>query len=99
MKHDREIGLSSLDSVKKALFFHTMYFAKLSISKQLHFYIFGNISGMAYCFKVLLILGYLGDHSTSLGTFSNGKLVFQKILIRITFLAISQQWLIIAKCH
>ena len=98
-KHDREMGLSSLDSVKKALFFHTMYLAKLSISKKnppfLHFC---NISAMAYCIKVLLILAYLGDHSTCLGTFSNGKLMFQKISIRITFLAISQEWLIISKC-
>ena len=34
--------------------------------KILNFYIFSNISAMAYRIKVPLILGYLGDHSTSL---------------------------------
>ena len=66
MKHDREMGLSSLDLVKKATSFHVNYDAKLSISEKLYFYIFGNISGMAYGSKVPLILAYLGDHSTLL---------------------------------
>ena len=65
-KWDTETGLSSLDSVKNAASFHINYDAKLSISEELNLYIFGNISAMAYCIKLPLILGYLGDHSTSL---------------------------------
>ena len=70
-KHDREMGLSSLDLVKNATSFHINYNAKLSISEKLNFYIFGNISAMAYCIKVPLILGYLGDHSTLLRPYYN----------------------------
>ena len=66
IKQHREMGLSSLDLVKNTTSFQVNYNAKLSISEKLNFYIFGNISGMAYCIKVPLILGYLGDHSASL---------------------------------
>ena len=40
---------------------------KISVSENFDKnHIFGNISAMAYHIKVLLILGYLGDYSTSL---------------------------------